>query len=196
MAQDHGKNIISALIDKGLLDSAGAQKAQELAAHQNLPLEQALIKNKIVDEEETVKIKAKLLDIAYIDLKEEFIPIKVLEYIPEEAAAHYKFISFSADDKKIKVALLDPEDARAAEALNFFSFQHGQKIESYICSEASFNFALKQYHIITSEVKKALEDIESKTALIKKESLDIEMGDMIEGKMVGEAPISKIVDMI
>lgn len=196
MAQDHGKNIISALIDKGLLDSAGAQKAQELAAQQNLPLEQALIKNKIIDEEEVVKTKAKLLDIAYVDLKEEFIPIKVLEYIPEEASAHYKFISFSADNGKIKVAMVDPQDAKAAEALEFFSLEQKRKIEPYICSEASFNFAFKQYHIITSEVKKALEDIESKTAPIKKESLDIEMGDMVEGKMVGEAPISKIVDMI
>lgn len=180
---------------KGLITAAGAERARGLSSSQNLPIEQVLVKNKIIDEEELARTKAKDFKIPYVDLKEEFIPIKILEQIPEEAAAHYKFISFFSDDEKIKVAITDPEDGKAAEALRFFSWQRGKKIENYICSETSFSIAFKQYHIIISEVKKALEDIENvKESVVKSEEGII--GTVEHQKLEEEAPISKIVDMI
>lgn len=152
-------------------------------------------KKKITDEEESVRLKAEKINMPYVDLREEFIPIKVLDQIPEEAAAHYRFISFFLDEEKIKVAIIDPEDGKTVEALNFFSWQKGKKIESYLCSESSFSAAFKQYHIITSEVKKALENIENVKELVVKNEESIS-GSIAHQKLEEEAPISKIVDMI
>lgn len=180
---------------KKLITAAAAERARELSATQNLPIEQVLIKNKIIDEEELAKTKAKDFKTPYIDLREEIIPIKTLEQVPEEAAAHYKFVSFFSDDEKIKVAITDPEDGKAVEALRFFSWQRGKKIENYICSEASFSVAFKQYHIITSEVKKALENIENVKESVVKSEEGIS-GTVEHQKLEEEAPISKIVDMI
>lgn len=188
------KDILDILIAKGALTEENAQKAREFAVDQNLSVEEAMINNKIIDGEELAKIKAKELGIPYIDLREEFIPIKVLEKIPEEAAEHYRIISFFADDEKIKVAFVDPADIKAAEALRFFAWQRGKKIEKYICSSASFFSAFSQYHIITSEVKKALEDIESAAISAKEESPASKGSE--EKNLSEEAPVSKIVDMI
>jgi type IV pilus assembly protein PilB len=188
------KNIIDLLVDKGRLTKKNAQKARDFAAEQDLSIEKSLIKNKLIDEEELIKIRARELKIPYVDLREEFIPIKVLEKIPEEAAEHYKIISFFSDDEKIKVAFVDPEDVKASEALRFFAWQRGKKIENYICSGSSFSSAFSQYHIITSEVKKALEDIESVTTSVQGEASAAK--SMEEKKFSEEAPVSKIVDMI
>lgn len=194
MPKEQKKDILQVLIKKRILTAAGANKIRESAASQGVSVEGLVIKDKIADEEDLIKIKAENLNIPYVDLREDFIPIKVLEHIPEEASVHYNIVCFSADDKKIKVALVNPEEAKAAEALRFFSWQKGKEIESYICSFSSFNSAVKQYHIITSEVKKALEDIAQ-----VKESKDREhVSDNIkeEIKLVEEAPVSKIVDLI
>ncbi len=195
MASGQNKGILGILEKKGLITADDAVRVRELSDSQNLSIEQALVRNKIIDEEELARIKAKNFKMPYVDLREEFIPIKILEQIPEEAAAHYKFVSFFSDDEKIKVAITDPEDGKAIEALRFFSWQRGKKIENHICSESSFSAAFKQYHIITSEVKKALEDIEN----VKESVVNVESGGggtVAHLKLEEEAPISKIVDMI
>jgi len=192
--KEQSKNIVDILMEKGKLTEENARKARDFAVEQNLSIEEALVKNKIIDDEELAKIRAKESGIPYVDLREEFIPIKVLEKIPEEAAEHYKIISFFSDDEKIKVAFVDPEDVKANEALRFFSWQRGKKIENYICSQSSFSSAFSQYHIITSEVKRALEDIENVKVSAKEESSAAKTFE--EGKLSEEAPVSKIVDMI
>lgn len=188
------KDIADILIANGILTEEKANKARAFAVEQNLSIQEALIANKFTDEEELAKVKGKEFKIPYVDLREEFIPANVLEKIPEEAAEHYKIISFFSDDEKIKVAFVEPEDPKAGEALRFFSWQRGRKIETYICSNASFLSAFGQYHIITSEVKKALEDIESVAVTAKEETAASKKGG--EQKLTEEAPVSKIVDMI
>lgn len=185
--------LIELLIKKELATKDAIGRAKELALEQNMPLEESLLKNKIVDEEELTKIKAPFFQIDYIDLREEYIPAEILNQIPEEASLHYQFVAFFSDDEKIKVALPDPDDARAQEALRFFAWQRGKKIETYICSKTSFRSAFKQYHIITSEVKKALEDIQ---IAAKKPGSEKSSEEKTSETLTEEAPVSKIVDMI
>lgn len=186
------EKLIELLLERMAAPQKAIDGAKKIALEQGLTLEKALIKNKIVDEEELVKIKAAFFNISYIDLREEHIPAEILNQIPEEAASHYRFVPFFSDSEKIKVAQFDPEDAKAQEALRFFTWQRGKKIETYICSEASFRNAFKQYHIINTEVKKALEDIQS---AIKKP--DAASGTAKKSEiLIEEAPVSKIVDMI
>ncbi|MBU4338601.1 GspE/PulE family protein [Patescibacteria group bacterium] len=186
------EKFIELLLEKKAASRKVIDNAKKIALEQDLTLEKALIKNKIVDEEELAKIKAIFFNIDYVDLREEHIPQEILNQIPEEAASHYRFVSFFSDNEKIKVAQFDLEDQRAQEALRFFTWQRGKKIETYICSEASFRNAFKQYHIINTEVKKALEDIQS---AIKKPQAASSAAKTSE-ILIEEAPVSKIVDMI
>lgn len=192
MSSVNDEKLIDLLLEKDLATQKDIDNAKKIAAAQGLPLEKALIKNKTIDEEELIKNKAKIFKVGYIDLREEFIPLEVLNQIPEEAASHYQFVPFFSDEERIKIALYNPEDAKAQEALRFFTWQRGKKIETYFCSEESFRAAFKQYHIINEEVKKALEDIEVSVKnpedRLKKEK---------DSEILSEkAPVSKIVDMI
>jgi len=186
------EKLIKLLLDKKVVSREVVDSTKKIALEQGLTLEKALLKNKIIDQEELVKAKATFFNINYIDLREEHIPSEILNQIPEEAASHYQFVPFFSDGEKIKVAELDPEDARAQEALRFFTWQRGKKIEAYICSEASFRNAFKQYHIINAEVKKALEDIQSTIKKPETRSGAVKTSEIL----TEEAPVSKIVDMI
>ncbi len=186
------EKLIELLLEKKMASADVLNGAKKNALDQGLSLEKILIKNKIADEEELLKIKAIFFNVGYIDLREEHISAETLNQVPEEAASHYRFVPFFSDDEKIKVAQLDFEDAKAQEALRFFIWQRGKKIETYICSEASFRNAFKQYHIINTEVKKALEDIQSS---IKKPETGSGAAKNLE-ILTDEAPVSKIVDMI
>lgn len=194
MSKEQTKNILDILIKKNILTEENANKIKEEAALKGLSLEELVVRNRVIDEEELVRISAERADIPYVDLREDFIPTSVLEQIPEEASEHYKVIPFFADDGKIKVAMVHPDDQKAMEALRFFAWQKGKEIERYVCSVVSFETASKQYHIITSEVKKALEDI----AQIKESKENISLSATVkeEMKLVEEAPVSKIVDLI
>lgn len=186
------EKLIELLLGKKIAPREIINNVKKIATEEGLPLEKTLIKNKIIDEEELAKIKAAYYNIEYVDLREEHIPSEILNQIPEEAASHYKFVPFFSDDEKIKVAQLDPEEAKSQEALRFFAWQRGKKIESYICSEGSFKNVFRQYHIINTEVKKALEDIQSS---IKKPNENLDSAKNLEN-LTEEAPVSKIVDMI
>lgn len=186
------EKLIELLLKKKAATQEVIDNAKKVAKEHGLVLEDALIENKNIDEEDLAKIKAVFFNLGYVDLREEFIPADILNQVPEEAASHYQFVPFFSDDKKIKVAQLDPEDAKAQEALRFFTWQKGKKIEPYICSETSFRNAFKQYHIINTEVKKALEDIQSAAKKPEAESGVIKLSEVL----TEEAPISKIVDMI
>lgn len=186
------EKLIELLLKKKVVSREVINAAKKTADKEELTLEKILIKNKIIDSEELVKIKAAFFNIGYVDLKEENIPSEVLNQVPEEAASHYRFVPFFSDGETIKVAQLDPEDAKAQEALRFFTWQRGKKIESYICSEESFRNAFKQYHIINTEVKKALEDIQSSIKKPEAASGLIKNSEIL----TEEAPVSKIVDMI
>ncbi|MDP3057588.1 MAG: GspE/PulE family protein [bacterium] len=186
------EKLIELLLKKKAATREAIDSAKKVAKEHGLVLEDALIENKSVDEEDVAKIKAAFFNIGYVDLREEYIPAEILSQVPEEAASHYQFVPFFSDDEKIKVAQFDPEDAKAQEALRFFTWQKGKKIETYICSEASFRSAFKQYHIINTEVKKALEDIQSADKKSEVDSGVIKLSEVL----TEEAPVSKIVDMI
>lgn len=186
------EKLIELLLEKKAVTQEIIDNAKKTATERGIGLADALMENKGIDEEELVRVRAGFFNMGYIDLREEYIPGEILNQVPEEAASHYKFVPFFADNETIKVAQTDPEDVKSQEALRFFTWQRGKKIEAYLCSETSFRNAFKQYHIINTEVKKALEDIQS--AIQKKP--EAAAAKKAEEVLTEEAPVSKIVDMI
>lgn len=186
------EKLIELVLEKKLASKDAIDGAKKIALEQGLTLERVFLKNKIIDEEELVKVKALFFNVGYVDLREEHIPAETLNQIPEEAASHYKFVSFFSDDEKMKIAQLNFDDVKAQEALRFFTWQKGKKIEEYICSESSFRNVFKQYHIINTEVKRALEDIQSAIKKPREETSAAKNEEIL----TVEAPVSKIVDLI
>lgn len=176
-----------AIADKEKLDEILKESKES-----NLDIFDVLIKKKIIDEEEATKVKAKFLGIPYINLKYKVVNNEALRTIPEKAALFYKFIPFESRDDLLKVAMVNPSNIDAVDALKFISIRHNVNTKIYLVSKSNFDAVIKQYRTLNEELKDVLKNVDQQ--IVGKEKLE-KKKEEIE-KIVEEAPVSKIVDII
>lgn len=87
------------------------------------------------------------------------VPVEVLRYIPEESARHYRLIPLELKDDVLEVGMVDPDDIKAIDALNFISRKTGFPFKLFRVSEEDLAEVLKMYKGISGEVEHALSDI-------------------------------------
>lgn len=179
-------NLISQTQLAGLVSEAQAD---------NKSIVDILLDKKIIDAEGLAKINAKIANFPYANLLEADIGETVLNIIPNEVAENYKIICFEKSGNKTKVGIVDPDNFKALEAIDFLAKEAGLTVEYYLISEASFRTAVKKYKTLDKELSTALETRE-------KEEKD-ELSAMEEKKTKEEAetvtksaPVAKIVSVI
>ena len=129
-------------------------------------------------------------------LKDVEIPGKVLEYIPQDSASHYKVVPLAVVDGVLEVGAVDPNDLEARDALNFISARIGMPYKLFLISEEDFKAALEKYEGLSGEVTKALSELDTQIAF------DAAAEEPIAGsadgmtKIVEDAPVTKIVATI
>ena len=185
---------IDVLLEKGLIKSQEIESFKQKAKEEKQTLDEFILRNKIVDEENYIQAKAEVLKTPYVDLRGERIPSKVLKEIPEEAANHYHFVPFSKRGQQIDIAMLNPGDIKALEALKFIALRHNLTTKIFITSTSSFEQTLKQYRALTLEVSEALRGIE-KELKVKDPASKIKKIKKVE-RLVERTPVSKVVDII
>ena len=106
-------------------------------------LENYLSEKKIISGDALYENAANYYKVPFINLKNQTIRKDVLLSIPEKIASTHKIIAFDADDKKIKIALSNPEDI---EILEFIKKKTGLDVEINLTSPSQINDVIKQYH--------------------------------------------------
>jgi len=162
----------------------------------NFNLEDFLIKQRYLNSEELVSIKAEVYNLPYKNLVDEKIPDNFLETINEELSKNYLAVCFLIADQKMSVGLVEP-NLKAMEALNFLANEKKLRAEYYLISRNSFNSAFRQYKKMEEEISSALE-IKSKSeggedlVQVKREDdkEDLNVDD------ANSAPVAKIVSVI
>ncbi len=96
------------------------------------------------EEEELVQFLSAKFNIDYIDLSVNSISTDALRLIDEKTARERKMVAFSLIDKKLKIALREPDNASALETVNELK-EKGYIITLYICSTASLLKAWNSY---------------------------------------------------
>jgi len=188
------QKIIDVLLKKGLIESQDIESFRQKAKEKKQTFDEFILKNKIIEEEDYIKAKAEVLKVPYVNLRGEKIPPRVLKEIPEEAASHYCFVPFSKRGQQIDIAMLNPKDIRALEALKFIALRHNLKPRIFITSPSSFEQTLNQYRVLTLEVSEALKGIE-KELKVEKPISKTRKAEKVE-RLVEKTPVSKIVDII
>ena len=126
-------------------------------------------------------------------LKDFNISGKVLEYIPQDSAEHYRVVPLAVKDGVLEVGAVDPNDLDARDALNFISARIGIPYKLFLISEEDFKEAIDKYEGLSGEVTKALTELDSELSL-EPEKKDEVRGDRT--KIVEDAPVTKIVATI
>lgn len=162
-------------------------------------LAQLLIAEKLLDDENVAKARAAFLNLPYVDISSLEIKEGVVNLIPAESRAFYKMVPFSLEKRDLKVAIVDPSNLQALEALEFLGQKDNYVIRVYVASPVAIeSYLTGKKRNISSVVGEALEDIELK------EQEEATEGDKQRKQqqasqqtaLADEAPVVKIVDVI
>ncbi|MCK9438507.1 MAG: GspE/PulE family protein [Patescibacteria group bacterium] len=193
----NNKKFLSLLKIKKILPDDKFLELENLSnKDKNFNLEDFLIRQKYLNNEDLVKVKAEVYNLPYRNLVDEKIPDNFLETISEDLSKNYLAICFLVDEQKMSIGLVEP-NLKAMEALNFLANGKKLKVEYYLISKNSFNSAFRQYKKMEEEISSALE-IKSKSeggedlVQVKREDdkEDLNVDD------ANSAPVAKIVSVI
>ncbi len=120
---------------------------------------------------------------------------KVLQYIPQESAEHYKFVPIAAEGDVLEVGIVDPDNIEALDALQFISTRVGMPYKLFLITQADFDRVIEEYGSLTGEVGQALEELEP---IQKNEDEKDAKGQStpLEPTIKADAPVTKIVATI
>lgn len=153
---------------------------------------------RLVSSSDLAKAKSEVFNVPLVDLIGIDISPKILQEIPIEAVSFYKFVPFEKKGDMLKIAMVDPLDIKAQEALKFITHRKNLVTEVYLTSTESFSQVYRQYRTLPSEVGEALNVLESSAKkdrkIVSSESRERELKELVA--MKEEAPISKIVGVI
>lgn len=117
-----------------------------------------------------------------------------LAIIPKEVAEKFKMVAIGKTGDVLKVAMVDPENFMALNALRFFAAEEGFKIETSKIEENDFDDVFTSVYTQTGEaLKQAVESFKDKDvkAVSKKKEGE---GSKIES--LKDAPVAKLVEVI
>ncbi|MBI2459628.1 MAG: type II/IV secretion system protein [Parcubacteria group bacterium] len=172
--------------------------AEQLVGLKKLPEykanpEAALIKSNLIDLEDLTKFKAKVYNFNYRGLIGAKISDQALNLIPAEVAENYKIVCFEAAQGKMRVGLVDPENFKAIEAIDFLAKEENLQPEYFLISALSFETALRHYKTLGKEVSQALKTKAEEETL---ERVERKINQAEVEEITKSAPISKIVSVI
>lgn len=194
-------SIIDILLDKKLIAKSdiGDIRKQTSAG---VPLDEVLISHG-VKTEDIIAARGEFMNIPIRAVTENSVPFEVLEYIPEESAAHYRFAPIGMKEGVLEVGIVDPDNMEARDALNFLAAKNNIPYKLFLISLDDFGRILESYKGLTGEVSKALSELETElsveTEAVKQDKpgkdgqAKQEEGETI---IIEDAPVVKIVATI
>ena len=142
------EKIINFLLSKNLI----TKQAKTLQS-----LEGLLIADKSFTPQSFNVLKSEVYQIEAADLSDITIERAVLELLSPKVATNYQMIIFAREKNVIKVGLVDPNNFKAHEAIEFLASGQGLKPEYYVISASDFSRAYKQYSGFKEEIGTAIE---------------------------------------
>lgn len=131
------------LVRDALVEYETVEKAQEIAAAQNINIGQALINSGSLSEEALLKFLEAKLHIPYVNLEDYTLDKNCLKYINFNDAQKFKIIPLFKIEDVLTVAMADPLDLFAIDKIVEAS---GCAIEPVISSETSIIKKIDEYY--------------------------------------------------
>ncbi|MFT5037264.1 MAG: type IV pilus assembly protein PilB [Candidatus Azotimanducaceae bacterium] len=129
----------------------------------------------------------------YTISKNDVFTQRILSYIPEESARHYKVIPLKVEDGVLVVGTNDPENLRIREVLSFISSKHALPYKLVFLLGEDLEAALQEYENLSGEVDDALTILEDDSV----EGIDPKQNQKDAKEMLEhikeDAPVTKIV---
>lgn len=187
------EELLKILKKKKNLSDEQIQELKKIAELTGREFREVVIEKNLLDQEEVAEAEARFYNLPYINLADKKVDGEVLNIFPREVAENYQMVCFEKKGNSIKVGIIDPENFKAIEAVNFLAKEEKLKVQYYIISKASFKKVINQYQSFKDEIYSALE-----TKSKEDEGLQKIKGEDEEvlGDVIKTAPVTKIVSVI
>jgi type IV pilus assembly protein PilB len=181
------------LLDARLITEKQFDEALKKAKKTNQKVSDVLISEKLVSEEELIKLEAYILGIPFVNLEKEKIDPELLKIIPEPIARSHNIIAFKKSGGNLEVAMLDPEDLRTIE---FIKKTTNLKILPRLTTPEGIKHVLRQYQKTLEAEFGELIKKEAKGVKVVKEDLPTGEEKTELQKIAEELPVVRIVDTL
>ncbi len=192
---DKQKKLLDFLVTGKLLSPATVTEVMTDIEAGGRTVDEIVLERNLVNVEDFVKAKAEFYNFSYIDLADKEIQEEILNIVPVSVAEHYRMIAFDRDQNRLKVGLVDAENFKAIEAMDFLAQKHKLKVDYFLISTFSFNNAFNQYKDFSKEISSALASKAKEDSTKQDVSLKQDESIQFEG-IVKDAPVAKIVSVI
>ena len=194
MPNNSPQTLINELIRSGVLTKDTADQYELLTDQQGRDFGQILMDKGIMTDVDLTQIKSTLYKLPIVELDKIDVDKNALKEISEDTVTFYKIVPFSRDVSTLRIAIIDPENVGALEAIKFIASNKDLAIEKYLISYKDFNAVLRNYRSLIGEVGEALETL-SEELENKKDKVEENMPKSID-EITAEAPVTKIVTVI
>jgi len=150
-------------------------------------VESIVFERRMMDDAKLAELKASLLNIPFRRIKPEEVDQELLKLVPEETARSYHVIPIERKDNLLVVGMIDPDDAKAQEALKFIVRREQLNLGVYAISYSDWQGVLRRYSPYRTEVEEAVRSMNLKPVGDEK-AINLE-----EGATAEEGPIVRIV---
>ncbi len=192
---DKQKKLLDFLSARKLLSPATVAEVVTDIEAGGRTVDEIVLERNLVNVEDFVKTKAEFYNFSYIDLADKEIPEEILNIVPVSVAEHYRMIAFDRDQNRLKVGLVEAENFKAIEAMDFLAQKHKLKVDYFLISTFSFNSTFNQYKDFSKEISSALATKAQEDSTKQDVSLKQDESIQFEG-IVKDAPVAKIVSVI
>lgn len=191
MPKKEKKSLEQILLDYKALTKEQTDSALSQCQRAGKPLREILVSGGFLSEDQLAPFLAEQLDVPYVDLNTFIIHPDIITTVPESIARKYKLVPIFKVKNTLTIAMADPLDFHALDAIKR---QVKYEVKSVMASSSSISNIIEKYYGISGSIEEALKgfDISLLTREIK------EKGETPENirKLVSEAPIVKVVDLV
>ncbi len=208
-------SILDVLAKHGVIETKDIAKVREKSESTGKTIEEVLV-SLGVSEEDILKAQGEYHAVPVKEVNVSLVTSQILEYISEEAAVYYRFVPIGLSNGVLEVGMIDPDNIAAKDALNFISSKVNLPFKVFLISEADFNKVINLYKGLSSEVTKALTELETefitepgakeeeeekkekkkKLTDDQEEENDLNSSETEGAKIIQNAPVTKIVATI
>jgi type IV pilus assembly protein PilB len=181
------KQFLSELVKDNVISQETAEKYEIESLQKNLPIEEFLYQQPDIKKTEILKVKARILNVPYIDILGAAIDPHAISLLPESVSRRYSILPyfFDTQTESVYIATSDPLNFNLAE---FLEKKTGKKI---VLSLAPLEDVIKA--IDTNYAQ----DLSPEVKEVLKEVIPVQKSKpIVDDTTIREAPMAKIVNTI
>jgi len=191
-AQVSRETLLQYLQQKGVISDADATRVQIERTKSPKSEETVIREMGLADNLTLAQAKSEIFHIPFIDLTQTSVSESVIAEVPIDNLKKYKTVPFERGSNFVKLAMLDPFDVQATQALQR-KYPPNTSLQVYITTEESINFMLDRRigDVMSTEVTEALEDVD-----VPVQDITAEDPNLINSGDLKNAPVARIVNSI